>query len=38
MFDSDTQLIVSIFRRVFQLVSSEERVSGEIRQDLQIGY
>ena len=26
MFDSDTQLIVSIFRRVFQLVSSEERV------------
>ena len=26
MFDNDTQLMVSIFRRVFQLVGSEERV------------
>ena len=26
MFDNDTQLMVSIFRRVFQLAGSEERV------------
>ena len=38
MFDNDTQLVVSIFRRVFQMEGSVEHVPEKYVKELQIGY